>query len=244
MKRMWLLNLGVEPYDAVHELQLKLVAWRQAGRIEDTLLLLEHEPVITLGRRGDEGHILASKETLAREGILVRRIERGGDVTYHGPGQLVGYPILYLPDYGLGVGDYMHHLERVIIETLCEFGLRPHRREGLIGVWMGANKIAALGVRIRRGVTFHGFALNVAPNMTHWATIIPCGIIDGGVTSLAAELGYAPPVADLRRRVAAQFARLFDVQIEEITMEALAALEEERSGTSLYGEAPGQGRPC
>ncbi len=220
---MWLVNLGVEPYDAAHALQRRLVDWRQRGLVEDTLLLLEHEPVITLGRRADDGHILVSDEVLAQEGIVVRRIERGGDVTYHGPGQLVGYPILHLPSHGLGVSDYMHRLEQVIIDALAVWGINAHLREGFVGVWVGRNKIAALGVRIRRGVSFHGLALNVSPIMAHWEAIIPCGITDGGVTSMAAELGHAPPMAQVRGTLAEQFARLFGVDVVETTVDALAA---------------------
>jgi lipoate-protein ligase B len=222
-RRMWLVNLSVEPYDAVHALQLRLVEWRQRGLVGDTLLLLEHEPVITLGRRADDGHILVGDEVLAQEGIVVRRIERGGDVTYHGPGQLVGYPILHLPSHSLGVSDYMHRLEQVIIDALAVWGINAHLREGFVGVWVGRNKIAALGVRIRRGVSFHGLALNVAPIMAHWETIIPCGITDGGVTSMAAELGYAPPMAQVRDTLAEQFARLFGVDVVETTIDTLAA---------------------
>jgi len=217
-KRVLLLNLGLEPYNSIHELQLRLVAWRQETLIDDILLLVEHLPVITLGRRADENHILVSQEVLAREGIKVYRIERGGDVTYHGPGQLVGYPILHLPSYGLGASDYMHRLEDVIAHTLADYGISTHRREKTIGVWVGENKIAALGVRIRRGVTFHGFALNVHPNMQHWRLIIPCGITDGWVTSMAQELGSPPPMEEVRKRIAFHFGQLFNVELVPTTL--------------------------
>mgnify|MGYP005838408583 CR=1 FL=1 len=211
-----LLDLGIQPYGAVHEIQLALVDKRQSDEIGDVLILVEHTPVITLGRRGNEKNILASAELLAREGIAVHRVERGGDVTYHGPGQLVGYPILKLTEYGLGPSDYMHRLEDVIAATLSDYGIGSHRREKIIGVWVGENKIAALGVRIRRGVSFHGFALNVAPNMRHWEYIIPCGIRDGGVTSLAQELGSAPPMAEVKQRVVVHLAERFGVDIAEV----------------------------
>lgn len=220
-RRVWLLNLGLEPYGPILELQNTLVDWRQRELISDVLLLLEHPPVITLGRRGNEAHILASPGLLHREGIEVHRVERGGDVTYHGPGQLVGYPILHLPSYGLGASDYMHLLEEVIARTLADYGLVTHRRDGIIGVWVGNNKIAALGVRIKRGVAFHGFALNVAPNMFHWTLIIPCGITDGGVTSIALELPEAPPISDVRARIAQHFAELFEVDLIPTTLSAL-----------------------
>jgi lipoyl(octanoyl) transferase len=224
---VWQLDLGVEPYDRVHALQLQLVEWRHAGLIPDVLMLLEHEPVITLGRRGEESNILAPAELLAREGIAVERVERGGDVTYHGPGQLVAYPILRLEDYHLGPSDYMHGLEQVIRDALAGYGLETHLREGIIGVWVGRNKIAALGVRIRRGISFHGLALNVAPNMTHWSYIIACGITDGGVTSLAAELPAPPPMADVRRRLAAAFAARWHVELRPATLDDLRRLAPE-----------------
>lgn len=214
----YLLDIGALPYDPAHALQLALVAARQRDEIPDTLLLVEHEPVITLGRRGDQGHVLASAEVLAQEGIAVRRIERGGDVTYHGPGQVVAYPIVHLPSHGLGASDYMHCLEQALIDTLAEFGLETRRREGLIGVWIGENKIAALGVRIRRGVTFHGLALNVAPDMRHWAFVIPCGITDSGVTSMALELERAPSLAAVRARLAARLALLLRLDLHAVRL--------------------------
>ena len=218
-----LVNLGVEPYGPMQELQHRLADWRYRGLIGDMLLLLEHTPVITLGRRADPTHILASPEALQQEGVEVHHTERGGDVTYHGPGQIVGYPILRLADYGLGASDYMHRLEEVIARTLADYGLVTHRREGIIGVWAGAHKIAALGVRIKRGITLHGFALNVAPDIHHWSLLIPCGITDGWVTSMALELGQAPPLAQVRQRLARHFGELFRV---EMVPTPLAELEQ------------------
>lgn len=240
-KHVWLLNLGIEPYEKMHRLQLELVDWRQRGLIEDTLLLLEHAPVITLGRRAHEGHILASQDALDREGIDVCRIERGGDVTYHGPGQLVGYPIIHLPSYGMGASDYMHHLENVIARTCADYGLQTHCREKIIGLWVGENKIAALGVRIRRGVAFHGFALNVAPNIHHWGFIIPCGITDGGVTSLAREMPTCPLMSAVRERIATHFAEIFQVELIPTTLDALSQSVQQRSAI-FAGDLSDQGR--
>ena len=222
----YLLSVGRMAYDPAHTLQLALVAARQREEIPDTLLLVEHEPVLTLGRRGDEGHILASPETLAREGILVRRIERGGDVTYHGPGQVVAYPIVHLPSHSLGVSDYMHGLEAAIIATLAEYGLRAQRRQGLIGVWIGDNKIAALGVRVRRGVTFHGLALNVSPLMRHWGYIIPCGLTEGGVTSMALELGAPPSWGEVAAQLATQLARTLQLDLQPVQLADLGLRDE------------------
>jgi len=216
-----LLEMVCEPYTRVQALQNRLVDRRQRGEIGDTLILLEHHPVITLGRRADPAHILAAPDLLAREGVEVCPSERGGDVTYHGPGQLVGYPILYLPDYHLGASDYMHRLEDVLMLALADFGIATQRREGVIGVWVGHNKIAALGVRIRGQISYHGFALNVAPNMRHWTLIVPCGITDGGVTSMALELGRAPDMADVRARVVARFAELFDATLTPVSEQVL-----------------------
>jgi lipoyl(octanoyl) transferase len=216
-----IVNLGTEPYAPVQELQNALVTWRCEERIGDLFLLLEHTPVITLGRRADAAHILAAPELLRREGIEIHQTERGGDVTYHGPGQIVGYPILRLADYGLGASDYMHLLEGAIMCALAGYGLATHRREGIIGVWVGANKIAALGVRIKRGITLHGFALNVNPDMRHWQMIVPCGITDGWVTSMALEMSTEhalPPVAEVRERLAECLGQLLSAETRPATL--------------------------
>lgn len=201
--------LGRQPYGVVHAFQHRLVAARQRGAVGDVLLLLEHEPVITLGRRADLAHVLASEEMLTRAGINVVPVERGGDVTYHGPGQLVGYPILNLNSLGLGPSDYMHALEDVIIAAMGDWSIAAGRRKGQVGVWVGEDKICAMGVRISKRVTYHGFALNVDPIMDHWRMIVPCGIRDGFVTSMAAELGFAPSMDDVMATVVTCFAAVF-----------------------------------
>jgi lipoate-protein ligase B len=211
MGLLTLLELGLVPYGPSHRLQQELVERRRTDQVGDLALVLEHTPVLTLGRRADPVHVLVSQEDLAQRGVEVYRVERGGDVTYHGPGQLVVYPILRLRDHGLGPSDYMHLLEKVIIATLADYGIEAGRRDKLIGVWVGDNKIAALGVRVKRGITMHGLALNVAPNMDHWSLIVPCGIREGGVTSMALELGTAPAVADVGRRLATHLAATLGV---------------------------------
>jgi len=216
-----LLNLGQESYEHVWELQHRLVKARQEGRADDILILLEHEPVITLGRVGDPGHILASVDELREADIRVYRTERGGDVTYHGPGQLVGYPILFLRAHHLGVSDYMHALEEVLIRTLLDFGLPACRQKGAIGVWVGGAKIAVLGARVERGVTYHGFALNVAPNLEHFALIVPCGLVGMRITSMEQELGEPVAMQLVRERVASHFGHVFAVHFEETTIERL-----------------------
>ncbi len=220
-----LLSLGLTPYAEAAALQERLVAARQQGRIGDTLILTEHPPVITLGRRADPAHILVPDEVLRREGIAVCPTERGGDVTYHGPGQVVGYPIVHLHQMGLGASDYMHRLEDVVVGALADFGLATHRRDGLIGVWVGPNKIAALGVRIKRGVAYHGWALNVHANMAHWATILACGITDGGVTSMHLEMSAPPPVEAVRERLVFHFGQRFGLDLiptDRASLEAAA----------------------
>jgi lipoate-protein ligase B len=220
VRPMALLTLGRRAYDPVHALQLELVERVYQGTMPETLVLVEHDPVITLGRRADESNILATEAVLRREGIAVRRSERGGDVTYHGPGQWVGYPIIRLHERGLGASDYMHRLEDMVAAVVESYGLATTRRREAIGVWVGEDKICALGVRIRRGITFHGFALNVAPKLLHWGLIVPCGITDGGVTSLARELGRAPAMTKVHDRLAAEFARQFGVRLEPVSADA------------------------
>ena len=218
---MLVLNLEREPYERAWNLQHALVKARQDGRIDDILVLLEHEPVITLGRMADAGHVLASSEQLGQAGITVQRIERGGDVTYHGPGQLVGYPILSLEKHHLGVSDYMHALEDILIGTLADFGLAAERRTGVIGVWVQGSKIAALGARVERSVTYHGFALNVTTNLAHFALIVPCGLADARVTSMQRELGERVDMELVRSRLTRHFGHLFGVPMEETTLAEL-----------------------
>ena len=218
---MLILNLGQEPYEHAWDLQHALVRARQEGRLDDILVLLEHDPVITLGRTGDPRHVLASAEELQRAGIRVQRIERGGDVTYHGPGQLVGYPILSLEAHHLGVSDYMHALEEVLIRTLGDLGLPAQRQAGIIGVWIGPAKVAALGARVERGVTYHGFALNVNTKLDHFALIVPCGLLGRPVTSMQRELGAPVDMQRVRERVMWNWTQVFAVPLNETTIAQL-----------------------
>jgi lipoate-protein ligase B len=236
---MFLLNLGLEPYDRALELQHRLVAARKEGRGEDVLILLEHPPVITLGRRADGSHITASPDLLARLGIQVRRVERGGDVTYHGPGQIVGYPILDLRGHRQDVGWYIHSLEEVIIRALADFGIAAQQVEGAVGVWVGDGKIAAIGARIESWVTYHGFALNVDPDLRHFDLIIPCGLRDRAVTSMRRVLERPVDVEAVRRCLAQRFGEVFGGTLEEITRPELElAIESPRKlGDRLRSEA-------
>ena len=181
--------LGLLDYQAAYDLQRRLHAQVVAGELPDLLLLLEHPHVYTLGRRGQQSHILASDEALTQLGVETHFTDRGGETTYHGPGQLVGYPIVNLRRWGGGVRKYVETLEQVLIGTLSEFGITAHSEGKPTGVWVGDAKIAAIGVRVSRSVTMHGFALNVCPDLSFFDHIVPCGMPGARVTSMAQELG-------------------------------------------------------
>ena len=198
-------------YSEVLALQRSLVEDRRAGRIGDTLLLLEHPHVITLGVRGGRTHVLGSAETLAARGVEIHETGRGGDVTYHGPGQIVGYPILDLNPDRRDVHRYVRDLEEVLIRTAADFGIDAGRVAGLTGVWVGNEKLAAIGVRIARWVTSHGFALNVSTNLDYFDLIVPCGIADRGVTSLERLLKGSVAMESVEERIVTHFSNVFQL---------------------------------
>jgi lipoyl(octanoyl) transferase len=202
-------RLGRVPYAAALDLQARLVAERQAGRIADTLLLLEHDPVFTLGRNARAEHVLLSGEALRERGFGVFECGRGGDVTYHGPGQVVGYPILSLAPDRCDVHRYVRDLEEVMIRTCADFGVQAGRIQGLTGCWTGERKIGAIGVRIARWVTSHGFAFNVANDLEPFSLIVPCGIRGCAVTSLERLLGRPVTLDAVGDRLAAHLAAVF-----------------------------------
>jgi lipoyl(octanoyl) transferase len=204
------LRLGRIPYAHGLELQERLVVERQAGRIPDQLLLLEHDPVFTLGRNAQAQNILLPAEALRERGFEVFETGRGGDVTYHGPGQVVGYPILQLSPDRRDVHRYVRDLEEVMIRTCADYGLAASRVAGLTGTWLGDEKIGAIGVRIARWVTSHGFAFNVDTDLSAFDLIVPCGIRGRGVTSLERKLGRPVPLDDVMDRLAASFAAVFE----------------------------------
>ena len=200
-----ILDLGLSPFKEVWDLQKELVKKRQNGQIKDTLILAEHEPVYTLGKNANENHILQNSP----RDVKTYQIERGGDVTFHGPGQLVGYPIMDLHNYNKSISCYMRSLEQLIIDTLAEFRVTAERKDGLTGVWVGDEKIAALGVRVTRWITMHGFALNVSPDLTYYSGIIPCGIFEYGVTSMAKQLTIEVEVDSVKQVLIQKFMNQF-----------------------------------
>ena len=202
---------GVVPYADALAMQRALVEERRAGRIPDLLLLLEHPAVITLGVKGDGGrsNVVATPEHLAELGIEVSETGRGGDVTYHGPGQVVGYPILELEPDRRDVHRYVRDLEEVMIRVCAGYGVTAGRIKGKTGVWVGNEKIGAIGVRISRWITSHGFAFNVTTNLDHFNLIVPCGISDGGVTSLENVTGRRVPLAEVEDALVSHLCEVF-----------------------------------
>ncbi len=227
MNTVWLVEYDTIPYAEALTLQRRLVAARKRGALNDLLLLLEHPPVFTLGRNAHESNILAAPEFLQQLGIEVYRVERGGDVTYHGPKQLVGYPILDLRHFRQDVGWFVRSVEETLIRAIGDFGIQGRRIEKLVGVWVdlpsngtgphSEAKIVQIGARIEEWITYHGFALNVDPNMQHFDLIIPCGISDKAVTSMARLLKQPMNMRAVRDRVAVRFAEVFGAELTRLT---------------------------
>jgi lipoyl(octanoyl) transferase len=230
MRKCAVRKLGRMDYGAALNLQRQLVEARKAGAVPDQLLLVEHPHVITMGRNGHMENLLAGESVLARAGIAFYPTDRGGDVTYHGPGQLVGYPILDLREWRRDVGAYVRAIEQTIIDTLADYSIEAGRIPKLTGVWVGERKIAAIGVHLSRWVTSHGFALNVRTDLSYFQYIVPCGLTKP-VASMA-QLGVHASVEEVSRRLAAHFGRVFDCELlpEEAPLEfapVLAAHERE-----------------
>jgi lipoyl(octanoyl) transferase len=249
------LQLGTVDYPTGLRLQQKLVQLRKDGRIGDVLLLLEHTPVITLGRNAKPANVIASSEQLAKRGVEVFECDRGGDVTFHGPGQLVGYPIFDLRGFDsadgkrktLGAVEYVRRLEEVLIRTCADFRIPSQRVAGLTGVWTGVGalettgpavgeaKVAAIGVHISRGVTSHGFALNVNTDLDYFDLIIPCGITSKPVTSMAKELGEQVSLQEVAHSVSRNFGVVFQSQM--LWLETLDSLLGHSVGVPLQPPA-------
>ena len=198
-------DLGISSYEKTWDLQKNLQSKRISNEINDTVLLVEHEPVYTFGKNANEDHLLQNYP----DDVKVYHIERGGDITFHGPGQLVGYPIIDLHNYKKSVSWYMRTLESLIMDTLQEYEISSSRKEGLAGVWVNDKKIAALGVRMSRWVTMHGFALNVNTALHYYNGIIPCGIFEYGITSMENELGKELPMDEVKNVLMKHFRSTF-----------------------------------
>lgn len=205
---------GLTPYAQAHQLQLETVDSIKKKRLSHTLYLLEHPPVITLGKNAEVAGIVAPPALLKTHGVEVHRIERGGQATYHCPGQLVGYPIMDLHELKIGVAKYVHLLEEVLIQTCAAVGVDVHRQDGLTGIFTNTGaKIGALGIRVTRGVSFHGFALNVCPDLSGYNMIVPCGLTDTPMAKLDSLVSPSPSVDDIKKITAEIFARLFQLSV-------------------------------
>ena len=205
-------KLGHVPYSKALEIQLDFLERRKKDEIEDTLLLLEHPPTFTIGRRGNMGNLLAAEEALNKEGISLEVISRGGDITFHGPGQLVGYPIIDLNNMGRDVHKYLRALEEVIIKALENYSIKARRLEGITGVWVKWHKIASIGVGVKRWITYHGFALNVNTDLSYFDKIVPCGIPDVQITSVQRWLAQREEIdmTDVEDSVVSAFSKVFN----------------------------------
>ncbi len=214
MKVCLVYDLGLVDYHKGLLLQEKLLSSRKCGVISDVLLLLQHPSVFTMGRSGIVENIIVPEETLVKEGIPVFHTNRGGDITYHGPGQLVGYPILNLREDGLTVHQYVWDLEEIVIRTLADFKIGGQRISGRRGVWVGRQKICSLGLRISREVSMHGFALNVNTNLKYFTYIIPCGITGVSITSVSKLLGREVAIGEIQENLLRHFSQVFRLTLE------------------------------
>lgn len=222
-KPLWIVDLGTADYEECVRLQHELLERRLKGEIEDTLLLLEHTPVITIGSSGGDNCLLVPESMLIQAGVKLVHTDRGGNITYHGPGQLVGYPIFDLRNHGKDAHALLRNLEQVVIDSLADYGIDGERVSGLTGVWVGDDKICSIGLAVRRWISYHGFAVNVDPNFEHWSLIHPCGLVDRQVTSMSRILGVPVDMNDVKSTVASKSAQVFGA---EIVHKELAELKE------------------
>lgn len=240
-KICWVADVGLIPFEPACELQQRLVKARKAGLIPDVLLFCEHPHAITLGRNGGRQNLLAENGALAQRNVEVHATDRGGDITYHGPGQIVGYPILDLTDHRRDVRWYVEQLEEVMIRASADFGIVARRVEGAHGVWVntpnGEEKLGALGVHISRWVTSHGFAYNVSTDLSYFDLIVPCGIAGKRATSLDRALGREVSISDVRGRLAAHFGEVFSCNLKPVLPEALAKEKSLLAGSPIEEKA-------
>jgi len=212
LKPARLIDLDVIRYEPALQFQRELHAQRVAGEIPDTLLLLEHPPVITLGKAFHPEHLRFAREFYAQQGIELYPTDRGGDVTCHNPGQLVGYPIFDVSQHGRDLHKFLRDLEEVLIRALAEFGIEAHREASYTGAWVGDAKIAAIGIKVTKWVSMHGFALNVSNDLRLFQTIVPCGIADRPVTSMQQILGHEVPMGTVKQSIAKAFEEVFELR--------------------------------
>jgi lipoate-protein ligase B len=221
-KEALILNLDTIPYEEAFDLQKRLVEMRSQDNINDILILLEHPPVFTVTRKATLKNVLASPDELKEKGISLCKTNRGGDITYHGPGQLVGYPIMDLKEHGKDLHKYIRNIEEMIIKLLRDYDISAHRDKNNPGVWVGKEKIAAIGIAVKSSwTTMHGFSLNINPDLNHYSLIVPCGITDKGVTSLSKLLGKSISQKEVRERLIQHFQEVFNVITKSISIEEI-----------------------
>ena len=221
-KEAWILNLDTVPYEEAFDLQKKLVELRIQDKINDTLILLEHPPVFTITRKDTIKNILVSPDELKEKGIAVCKTNRGGDITYHGHGQLVGYPIMDLKEHGKDLHKYIRNIEEMIINLLTDYGISAHRDKRHPGVWVEEEKIAAIGISVKSSwITMHGFSLNINPDLSHYSLIVPCGITDKGVTSLSKLLRTSVSHKDVRQKLIQHYEEVFNLNTRKTTLEKI-----------------------
>lgn len=218
----WVLDIGRMGYEEAFELQKKCVAARGRDEIPDTFIMLEHNPVFTVNREVTQKNIIASPEVLAEQGIEVCKTDRGGDVTYHGPGQITGYSIMDLKKQGRDLHQYIRNVEQVLIDTIADYGIESGRDSINPGVWVGMEKVAAIGIAVKSGwITMHGFGFNIHPDMSHYTMIIACGIRDRGVTTLQKLAARDIDIADVKEKLSVHYGTIFKREMRRITLEDL-----------------------
>ena len=215
---MNIVDLGNREYKEVWDLQKKLHEKRVRKELPNTLLLVEHDPVITMGKSGQEGNVLFPVEFLKEKGVDFFHIERGGDATYHGPGQLVGYPIFNVRDGLAGIKPFINAMERAIIATLHSFGIKAYKKEKMIGVWTEKGKICSIGVAVKKWVSFHGFALNVNTNLSYFDLIVPCGLKNVEMTSMEQVLGKQIEMNSVKKRIVGNFGDVFAQETKRVCL--------------------------
>ena len=218
---MQVLDLGFRDYKEVWDLQKEIHEKRVDNKTSNTLLLVEHNPVITMGKSGSDGNVLFPVEFLKEKGVEYYQIERGGDATYHGPGQLVGYPIFNVKDGLAGIKPFINGIEKAIVTTLYDFGIKAYTKEKMIGVWTDRGKICSIGVAVKRWVSFHGFALNVNTDLTYFDLIVPCGLRNVEMTSMQQILGREVSMDEIKSSIVRNFSKVFRQDITETCLEKI-----------------------